>query len=70
MARTRPSQSMITQRTFHFEQPNGGHARVDTRIADACEWYDSDESKDPAWHVTEADTPGRVLAVRLTVGMP
>lgn len=68
MARPRRGLSRRASTTFHFETMGGGEAHVETRIMGAREWYRSEESHDPAWHVGAADTPGRVLAVRLTLG--
>jgi hypothetical protein len=65
MARIRHT-SRIVERSLEFDL-NGRTVMVHTRLGPARIWFDREESKDPRWLVTEADEPGRILAIRITL---
>jgi hypothetical protein len=65
MARDKSTDIQATERTFRFIDPE---ATLELRIVDARAWLDSPESRDSHWHTTPDDVPGRLIAVRLTLG--
>lgn len=55
------------ERTLKWTLSGDRKATVELVMTEARAWYDSDESREPGWLVTDVDSPGTVLAARLTL---
>lgn len=66
MARIKQS-SLIVERKFNFDV-DGEPLVVHARMGPARAWFNSAESRDSRWLVTDADEPGQILALRVSLG--